>query len=445
MPRLALALAVLSLPLSPYQSDDDAEFTAKVRSLIVQLKDRNQGIRKNAEEALFQLGPPALPLLRIDESKMTSGDLKTRLGTIIRRIERQQRKAIAAGATLMVTLTVKDRLITDVLAELQKQTAVSIEHKGIPPDAVTSLDANGLSLWDAVDRICSTHGKLMWDVSEKGITVRREAYVRPFMATSSGYLLLMRPFLKFPPGQGTGDREYLKGEAYVAGPPGAVAVAHFLSYEALADDKGTNLLTARAGLSPKSPIGEYRFMAEPDSTRLVYRPLYESLDASPAKGATKIKTCKGTATFQAMLELNRGTDIRGASLKKGGKESGFGIVVEIDTLETTGGRLRMDLSITETRLKDRRDQKVFYPQSRGKIVLRDAEGKEIPAEVEPIGRSTPGPAPAGELPTQETTRFKVEAALKGATLTVIEFWEPGTVETISIPFDFKDVPIKKAK
>jgi len=440
----AFSLFAFLLSAGPVQ-DDEAEFDAKVRQLIVQLKDRNLGIRKNAEEALFHLGPRALPLLRIDEAKMTSGELKTRLGGIIKRIERFQRKAIAAGATLMVSLTVKDRLITDVLAELQKQTSVSIEQKGIPADSVTSLDAKGLSLWEAVDQICATHGKLMWDVTEKGIFIRREAYVRPFMATSSGYLLLMRPFLKYPPGQGTGDREYLKGDAYIAGPPGAVGVTQYLVYEALADDKGTNLLMTRAGLSLKSPIGEYRFLSEPDPTRLVFRSLYESLDACPARSATKVKTVKGTATFQAVLELNRGVDIRGASLKKGGREQGFGLTVELETFDTTGGRLRIDMSVTETRLKDRREQKVFYPQTRGKLVLRDAEGKEIAAEVEQVGRSTPGAAPEGEQPSQETTRFRVEAALKGATLNIIEFWEPIAVETITIPFDFKDVPIKKSK
>jgi hypothetical protein len=443
MMKLAAVLVLAPLLLPP--QDPEAEFNAKIRALIVQLRDRNVGLRKKAEEDLFQMGHPALVFLRTEEARLTPGDLKTRLMAIIRRIERHHLKAIASGSTLMVTLSAADKPIPEVLAELQKMTAVPIEHKAVPADAVTTLDAKGLSLWEAVDQICAAHGKLNWDVSEKGISIQKGTYVKPFMATYSGYVFLMRPFLRHPPGPGTGDRDYLKGEAIIAGPPGSVAVAQYLSYEALADDKGTNLLNARAGLPIRSPIGEYRFLAPPDPARPVYKSVYEALDATPARGATKVKTVKGTATFQALLEFDRGVDIRGASLKKGGKESGFGLIVEIEAFDISGGRLKMELAITDTRLKTRREQRVFYPQARGKIVLRDAAGKEIPCDVDPIGRSVPGPAESGEQPTQETTRFKVQATLKDATLTIIEMWEPSAVETITIPFEFANVPIKKAK
>ena len=445
MARIALALALAwSVALAP-QSQDEAELAQKIRSLILQLKDRSLHLKKKAEEDLFLMGAPALPVLRVEESRMGPGELKRKVGIIIKRIERVQQKAIASGATLVVTLEAKDQLITEVLAELQKRTSVSIEHKGIPADAVTSLDLKGVSLWEAVDQICSTNGKLSWDVSEKGIFIRRETYVRPFMATVSGYLLLIRPFLRFPPAPGTGDRDYVRGDAYVAGPPGAVPVAHFMSYEALADDKGTNLLASPAGLQPKPMIGEYRFMAAPDMTHPVYKPVFEFLDASPNRAATKVKTCKGTVTFQAMLEVDRRLDIRGVNLKKGAKESGFGVTVEVETLETTGGRLRMELAITDTRLPERRQNRITYPQNRGKIILRDAAGQEIPADVDQIGKSVPGPSKPDELPRDETTRFKVTAALKDAKLDMIEFWECTAFEETKIPFDFKDVPIKRTK
>lgn len=445
MARIALALAFAwTLALAP-QSQDEAELAQKIRSLIVQLKDRSIHLKKKAEEDLFLMGAPALPILRVEASRLAPGDLKNKLATIIKRIERVQNKAIASGATLMVTIDAKDRLITEVLAELQRITSVPIEHKGIPADAVTSLDAKGMSLWEAVDQICSAHGRLAWDVSEKGISIRRETYVRPFMATSSGYLLIVRPFLRYPPGPGTGDRDYVRGEAVVAGPPGAVPIAHYMTYETLADDKGTNLLSSPAGLQPRAVIGEYRFLPEPDPARPVFKPVFEFLDATPARGASKVKTCKGTVTFQAMLEMELRLPIKGVNLKKGAKETGFGLTVEVETLETTGGRLRMELALTDARLPERRQSRITYPQARGKIVLRDSAGQVIPADVDQVGKSVPGPAKPDELPRDETTRFKVTAALKDAKLEMVEFWEFSAVEETKIAFDFKDVPMKRAK
>src|SRR5688572_5979806 len=442
-----LAALVFLLAARPAAQDPDPAFVEKVRGLIVQLKDKNLGLRKNAEDALFGLGPPALPLLRDEEAKLAPGDMKIRLVGIVRRIERKMRMDIACGNTLKVTLAAKDRPITEVFAELQKQTAVPIEHKGIPADAVTTLDVKVLSVWEAVDQICSAHGRLAWDVSEKGITIRREAYSRPILVVSSAYALIVRPFLRFPPGAGTGDRDFIRSDFEVYGPPGAVAVAQFVSYDALADDKGTNLLSTPAGLRIKPPIGEYRMMAEPDATKPLARPVSDILDAAPAKGSTKIKTCTGTATIQSVLEVERRVELRDKALAKGSRDSAFGIALELENLDVSADKARLTVAITETRMGSRREQKVFYPQARGKIVLRDKAGQPIPCEVDQLGPSVAGPPPrGGGAPKEETTRFRVLAALKeGVVLNGIEVWEATAVEEIKFPFDLKDVPLKKSK
>ncbi|HZN62080.1 MAG TPA: hypothetical protein VFC90_06710 [Planctomycetota bacterium] len=436
------ALLLLAAWTSPPQ-DPDPEFAEKVRALIVQLKDRNIGLKRKAEEDLFQLGPPALPILREAEAGLAAGELRLKVNVIIRRIERLQRHTIASGSPLLVTLVAKDRPIPEVLAELQQKTSVPIDHRAVPADAVTSLEADKLSLWEAVDRICAAHGKLAWDVSDKGIAIRRETYVRPFMATNSGYLLLVRPFLKFPPGPGTGDRDYVRGEAVVAGPPGAQSIAQFLTYEVLADDKGTNLLTSAAGLIRKPVSGEYRMLPEPDMTRPLVRPVAEWLDAAPARGAAKVKSCKGVATLQAVLDMERSAFVSGPNLKKGAKEGGESLTLEIESVDVSGGRVRMQVMVTDARLTGRREQKIFYPQTRGKLVLRDAAGKEIPADVEMVST---GPTPGSKPGTQETTVFKLQAALKdGTKLEAIELFEPIGVTDIKIPFEFKDIPMRKVK
>ena len=405
------------------------------------------GLRKKAEDDLYSLGPPALPVLKDEEAKLAPGDMKMRLMGIIKRIERKIRMDVALGNTLKVTLTAKDQPIPEVFAELQKQTAVPIEHKNIPADAVTSLDAKGLSVWEAVDQVCSAHGKLAWDVSEKGISVRREAYSRPIMVVSSGYMLVIRPFLRFPPGAGTGDRDFLRSDMQVFGPPGAVGVASFVTYEALVDDKGTNLLATPAGLGIKPAIGEYRMMAEPDPTKPVTRSVVDILDAAPAKGSTKIKTCTGQATFLSVVETDRRVEARDKALMKGARDAAFGIAMEVESLDVSGGKARITIAITETRLPARREQKIFYPQNRGRIILRDKAGQPIPCEVTQLGPGEPAPPPkGGGAYKEETTRFRVQAVIKeGVVLNGIEVWEPSTVEEVKFAFDLKDVPLKKAK
>lgn len=442
MRRIALhVLIFFSLFLSA-AAQDEAELTAKVRDLIVQLRERHPGTRQKAEDDLFSLGLPALPIIRVEEARLSQGDLKFRLGVIIKRIEKNHRKNIALGNTLLVTLSVKDRLIRDVLDDLQKMTSVPIEQKGIPPDAATTLDVKGVTLWEAIDQICGAHGKLAWDVSEKGVSFRREAYLRPFMATTSGYLLIVRPFLRHPPGPGSGDRDYARSDMIIAGPPGAASVSHYVTYEALVDDKGTNLLTTPSGLAARTTIGGYRLLAEPAPDRPLFKIPFDVLDGAPARGSTRFKACKGTAVLNAVLETEIRVDLRGTFLKKGARGEGFGLVLVVDTLDISPTRVRMEIAITDTRIVKRKEERIFYPQNRGKIMLRDAAGKEIASETEQVGRVVE----SGEPVSKETTRFKVQAALKdGATLNAVEVWEATYVEPIKIAFDFKDVPMKKVK
>jgi hypothetical protein len=443
MARAALGLVVLAL-LAP--QEPDAETVQKVRALIVQLRDRNPAVKRKAEDDLVSLGAAALPVLRIEESQLNPGELKGKLGVIIRRIERLHSKSIASGNTLLVTLNASDRPIVEVFEELEKRTGVAIERKGVPPEAATTLDAKGISLWEAVDQVCAANGKLSWEVTKKGITIRRETYAKPFMATSSGYALIVRPFLRYPPGPGTGDRDYFRSDIIVVGPPSARAFSRHVTFESLVDEKGTDLLKTPSGLSAARPsIGEYRLLDEPDPTRPLLEPVTDNLDGAPAKGANRIKTCKGTATLQAVLDVERRLDLKGQFLKKGARDEGFGIILEVETLDTTGGKARLDLAITDTRIGARKDQKIFYQTTRGKILLRDAAGKEIPSEVTGITRGAPASG-AGDAASRETTKFRVQASLKdGAVLAGLEIWEATYFEDIKIPFDFTSVPLKKAK
>ena len=130
--RPLACLAILLL--SSGAQEPDAALTQKIRDLIVRLRDRALPVRQKAEEDLFGLGPPILPILRAEEAALKPGDLKSKLGLLIKRIERHRRTLIAVGRTLIVSVSAADKPIVDVLAELQKKTAVPIESRAVAPD-----------------------------------------------------------------------------------------------------------------------------------------------------------------------------------------------------------------------------------------------------------------------------------------------------------------------
>jgi hypothetical protein len=441
LPVFALAAFLVSAGVQ----DKDAEFADKVRAWVAKLKDPVSVVRKKAEEDLSLMGPRAIPILREEESKLPAGELKQKLGLIIQRIERLQRKFVAAGNSLLLSLSAKDKPVAELLAELQKITSVPIEHDGIPSDAVASLEASHLSLWAAVDQVCKSVGTLAWDVSEKGIVVRAEAYSKPFMATTSGYALIFRGFDRVPPMKGSGDRESISSRAYVAGPPGAQSIAEYLTYEVLTDDKGTNLMKTPKGLVFKTSAGGFKLLGEPNYTQPLYESVNDLLDPNPGRGAVKVKFCKGVAIVRAVLDLSKSVEIRGTAIKNGAKASGPGVALEITSYTPSGSELEMEIVVTDKRIGGKKEKHIFYPETGGKVILRDAAGRDLGAELDrSTGKSTFS-GNSGEV-TEETSNFKVKATLKeGSPLASIEVWEPGAVEEIRIPFDFKDVPILKTK
>lgn len=362
------------------------------------------------------------------------------IGQDAQKAEREQRRAIARGKTLVVSVGATGKPITEVLAELQKATAVTIERGAVPADAVTTLAKAELSLWDAVDQICRAHGKLAWDVAGGGIAIRSEPYARPCLATTSGYGVLFRGFERTAEGG-------VRSNAVVIGPPGAVVAVHYLTYSELVDDKGTNLLKAGGGplkLRGKSTFGNPERLPEPDASRAFCEAPQDFLEAAPGAGATKIKSCKGTAIVRAVAELKRVVEITGANLKKGAKAKAAGAALEIESVEVAGESVSMEVAVSDTR-RGAKDKTFFYPELAGRVVLRDSAGGEVRGvTLKPTTGSTSlgGPGAGGS----ETMRCEVTGRLPAkTTLSAIELWEPAEVEEVKIAFAFKDVAITASK
>jgi hypothetical protein len=357
---------------------------------------------------------------------------------------REQRLAIANGKALLVPAIAAGKPIADVFAELERATKVPIERSAVPAGAAATAIKAGQSLWDAVDQVCRAHGKLAWDVGEAGITIRADAYVRPALATASGYGVLFHGFERV---EERGE-QYVRSRAVVLGPPGAVVAVHHLTYTELVDDKGTNLLEQGDSggwrLKQRTTTGNPRRLPDPDPTRPFCEAPQDFHELVPAAGATKIKSCKGTAFVRAVVELKKTAVIAGAALKDGAKAEVGGTALEIASLATTDGSVRMTIALTDAR-RGAKDKAFSYPELPARLVLRDATGAEVTGvRMEPKAGVMSLSMPGGN--SNETLRYEVEATLPaGTTLAAVEMWEPAAVQEVKIPFACKDLAILAAK
>ncbi len=434
LPALAIILAVSA---APGQDKPDA---ARLRELTTQLQDQDAGKQKLAEDELTKLGPAVLPALQAEVDGATE-PAKAQLRTALQRIERVHRAAIANGKALVVPVAATGKPIAELFAELRAATGVCIDGAAIPADAVTTLPRASLALWDAVDQVCRKHGKLTWDVGTDGITVRAEPHAAPRLATASGYGLLFRGFHRIT----ERGEEIVRSNALVLGPPGSVVAVQHLTYSELIDDKGTNLLKSSGPwrLTGSSTFGNARRLGAPDYGRVFCEAPADLVAASAAAGATRIKSCKGTAIVRAVVELKKTVEIAGKDLAKGAKANAGGAALAIESLDTSGERVRIVVEITDQR-RVSKDKALIYPETPGRIVLRDSTGAEaLDLTLDPSTGSATFELGGG---SSETATYEITARLADkATLTGIELWEPGTVEEVKIPFAFKDVPITNGR
>jgi len=443
LPPLLATIFLLAAGPQPRQ-EQAPDVAPQVRALVEQLKEASPARRKKAEEDLVLIGTRALPIL-VEAVADNEGDLKSRLESVIAKIEHNRKLFLARGKTLLLRLNAKDRPVKELLAEFKKSTGISFEIKGSAINATTTIEGEAVSLWDAIDRICKTHGQLSWEVTNDGISIRGEPYVPPMMVTASGYALIMRGYVRRSEDAPGGRRDYLDSDAWILGPPGVVSIARYLTYDRLVDDRETNLLKGSGSPASRTSVGGYKILPDPDEAHPFHQSVADLVEPTPAQGAVRVTMCRGTAVVRAVVDLKKTLEIRGPALKKGGKAAAAGLTVKIAELEVTGARVKMEIDIADTRVGGKKDRNLFYPESGGKVVLRDSTGRDLKAYVDPTTGASTFSGPGGP-PANETTRFKVEALLKSdSPLATIEVWEPSEIEEIKIPFDLKDVPIRKAK
>lgn len=159
IPAMAAGLMVVLPDLTlPLRAADDLAPT--VRKLLRQLDAPQLAERDTAERRLIALGPAALPLLPGVDRELTP-EVRQRVARI--RLALEQNRAATGGGAAPVTLRVERRPLSEILAELERQTGNRLvdarRGRGQPADnPQLSLDFQGIPYWTAVDRLLDQAG-----------------------------------------------------------------------------------------------------------------------------------------------------------------------------------------------------------------------------------------------------------------------------------------------
>ncbi len=135
----------------------NAELQSQVRRAVKQLGSSQLAERDAAEKLLIELGPPVIELLdEIPASELASAEARTRLAKVRDALYAKAVEAAALATT--VTLAADNRLLSDVLKEIQKQTGNRIVDKradfgqrATDPKITLTLDA--VPYWQALDKV----------------------------------------------------------------------------------------------------------------------------------------------------------------------------------------------------------------------------------------------------------------------------------------------------
>jgi hypothetical protein len=181
MRGLAIALFLAALP--PAAQED-----ARIRDLVQKLEDDRYEVRDESQKELVRLGEAALPLLRkaFQEAgeEPDRGELRVRAQAAIRQIELDVKARAVYRDPKPVTLRVSDARLSEVAADLARQTGLKVDATAVDGDAPVTLDLRDAPLFRVLDELCRGRDDRTYEYREEGIVkLLRE----PHVAYPTGY------------------------------------------------------------------------------------------------------------------------------------------------------------------------------------------------------------------------------------------------------------------
>lgn len=153
-----LLLFVPCLLAAPFQEEADP---GRILRLLADLDDDRIEMREAATEQLLGLDLQKLPLLRESLPRL-NGEARERLLGIVQKLELRQKLGLLLPRPSLISLPDRDLSIREALESIRKQTKtpISVEEglKGL--DARVRLPLVSVPLWEALERLCTLHGRL---------------------------------------------------------------------------------------------------------------------------------------------------------------------------------------------------------------------------------------------------------------------------------------------
>ena len=231
----SLGLVFLLLPLSPALVQE----SAKVGDLLRELSDDSVEVRERAAAMLVERGAEVKRALEAEKSG-AGEESRRRIDDILARIERRERIAAAVGKATLITIEAKDRLVTEVLADLKRQVSIPIELIDVPEAARVTVSFSQVPFWDAIDRICKASGEVMYHVLETRVRVYGVKYrdiPRKFLGPWAVFLMRTE-FQDEQPSAPVSDTRWLNFQAMICWEKGSTPILVRSRVLDFSDDQG---------------------------------------------------------------------------------------------------------------------------------------------------------------------------------------------------------------
>lgn len=397
----------------------------KVKALIEKLGSDEIVDREAAQVDLIKLGPAALAAVK-EHLERAEGETKSRLQTILARIERDIKVSKLLEPGRLVTLKAKNRPAADVFAELTKQAGFPVEAREIPADTVVSLDAKDLPPAAAIDELCRAHGKLMYAWGRDRVVIFSAPYRRvPSFDRGPYRLIIDGVYVSFTGKPATTAQ--IMFNAGVVGPPDRLPKSMGLVFERVEDDKGVNRLESP---SAESPFVYSEYPAAPRNGPVTFRGLGGNCPVNLPVEASKV-ACRGYASLRFAVEIRNLASVKAPEI--GSKSEGEGDSIEIRRWERNGRRIRA--GILRNDFKRVAGPEVASLAVPGFYVLRDAKGWSVEGAVlcsYPWGKRVA----RGLQSRDESVEFILPEGFEPGELVLGRIEE---TEEVRIPFDYSEM------
>lgn len=408
---------------------------SRVRELLERMQEDDIDVADQAGAELLKLGPPALPFLR-DAIKDREGDLRLRVEDIVRKIERNEKVRRAVGDAPLVTLRLKDRPLSEILAEISRQSGVPIEGRGLPAGARASLEADNVVVWKAIDELCRGHGGIMYALTPRRILVKAMPYRDLPRVFDRGFFFFFDSLQWSKYFNAGAAHSYFFLQAGVAWPPAVQPLSAAIDVERMEDDRKTDLLQKPGGAGMSWSSGNPSPAPQEEGTILL--PLSFRPPTPPADEAAALAVVRGRILLKFALETRRTLSIADPLAQQHATEKSGKTTLQMRSWKRKGGTLRIEVALTSFH---RPSERVFYYHegTTGRLSLTDKAGKRYSGKSESLGSSSSGGSEGYTVTQTFAMNFQVP---EGTEIASLDLLEPTETEELFIPFEFKGVPLK---